>query len=144
MSKLATCEGEVVTVDGKRSTVNYYSEEFVMSDKVETASQARSMLQAGLISERLREKVVGFRRVRTCQVVSFEDTDLAAASGEFDEVLLEATELGCVPEGFERYGTTESKVRALRTAIVRHKERKVDADELEDVESDKPKKRRSK
>jgi hypothetical protein len=124
MAKLAVCEGEVVTVDGKRSSIDWYTEEFVMSDSVDTIAKARSMLQAGLVAERLRQKVEGFKRVRTCQVVSLDATEQKAESTELDDLLLEAISLSCVPEQIDRYKTADSKIRALKKAIDGHKERK--------------------
>jgi len=123
MGKLAVCEGEVVMVNNKVSTIEWYSEEFVLSDSVKDIGVARSMLQAGLIASRLRPKVTGFRRVRTCQVVKFEDTSEKPASSAFDALLMEAVELSCVPEQIDKYATDESKAYALKTAIARHKER---------------------
>lgn len=123
MSKLAKVEGEVVTVDGGRATIDWYTEEFVLDGSIDSIPLARSVLQAGLVSERLRTKLKNFRRVRTCQVVELTDTTAAPESDGLDTLLLKATQYGCVPEHMERYATKESRMRALRTAIERHEQR---------------------
>jgi len=97
MAKKAVCEGEVVVKDGASSAIEFYTQEFILDDAVKSLEQARSMIQAGLINERLRKEVQNYRRVRTCQVVSFESTTEKAAHSELDKLLLKATELGCMP-----------------------------------------------
>lgn len=132
MGKLALVEGEVVTVDGGRATIDWYTEEFVLDGSIDSIPLARSVLQAGLVSERLRVKLKNFRRVRTCQVVELTDTDRKPEDGGLDTLLLKATQYGCVPEHFERYATKESRVRALKTAIERHESRVLSAEEKHD------------
>lgn len=117
MSKKVLVEGEAVKKDGPFNTFFFYEEEFTLDDAVESIGQARSMIQAGLINERLRDKNDGFRRVRTCQVVSFEASKEEAKQGDLDKLLLKATELGCMPENIDNYRRPDYKMKALERAI---------------------------
>ena len=119
MGKLAKCEGEVVVKDGTHSAIEFYEVEFVMDDAVKTLEQARSMIQGGLISERLRREKPNYRRVRTCQVVSFESTEAKPEHSELDKLLLRATQLDCLPENIDSYKRPDYKMKALEKAIER-------------------------
>jgi len=132
MAKKAVCEGEVVVKDGASSAIEFYTQEFILDDAVKSLEQARSMIQAGLINERLRKEVQNYRRVRTCQVVSFESTTEKAAHSELDKLLLKATELGCMPENIESYKRPDFKAKALEKAIERHLSRKDKKDPMQD------------
>ncbi len=123
MAKKAICEGEVVVKDGTHSAIEFYTAEFVLDDSVETLAQARSMIQAGLITERLRREVSNFKRVRTCDVIEFTKTNESPEHGELDKLLLKATELGCMPENIESYKKPEAKAKALQKAVDRALER---------------------
>jgi len=92
-------------------------------DAVQNANQARSLVRKGLISERLRKKVHGFKRVRTCQIIEFTVTDETAEQSDMDKLFLEATELGCVPENIDNYKRPDYKMKALERAIENHKAR---------------------
>lgn len=119
MSKKVKAEGEYVVKDGyKSSSICFYEEEFILDDAVGSLSQARSMLQAGMMAERLRRTVENFVRVRTCQVVSFEETTESPENGDLDKILLRATELGCVPENIGNYKRPDYKIKALQNAII--------------------------
>lgn len=132
MAKKAICEGEVVVRDGTNSAIEFYTEEFVLDDAVKNLEQARSMIQAGLIADRLRKNLANYRRVRTCQVTSFEVTKDKAEHSELDKLLLKATELGCMPENIESYKRPDFKAKALEKAIERHLERKEKKDPMQD------------
>ena len=123
MAKKAVCEGEVVVKDGSRSSIDFYTEEFILDDEVKSLEQARSMIQSGLISERLRKTVENYRRVRTCQIVSFTETKEKPEHSELDKLLLKATELNCIPENIESYKRPDFKAKALEKAIDRALER---------------------
>ena len=135
MSKLARVEGEVVVKDGTGQSLEFYEAEFVLSDAVQTANQARSLIRKGLISEHLRREVKGYKRVRTCQVVEFTTTNKVAEQSEMDKLFLEATELGCVPENIDNYKRPDYKQKALERAIENHKSRvaKVKPDVMQDL-----------
>lgn len=117
MSKLAIVEGEVVTKDGRGAAIEFFEEKFVLSDGVKTLEQARSVIRKGLITERLMKKVKNFKHVRTMQVVEFEESKEEAEQSEVDDLLLEATQKGCVPENLDRYTKPEDKVKVLKKAI---------------------------
>lgn len=134
MPKKAVCEGEVVVKDGSRSSIEFYTEEFVLDDAVKNLEQARSMIQSGLISERLRRTVENYRRVRTCQVISFTETKDKAEHSELDKLLLKATELNCIPENIESYKRPDYKAKALEKAIERALERNEKQKKSENVQ----------
>jgi len=123
MARLAKAEGELVLTDGKGGVEKeFYEEEFIFDDAVKTKEQARSMLHAGLLTERLKTRD-NFKRWRTCDVVEFKETTKKAENSELDRILLEATSLGCVPEGIENYKRPDYKIKALQNAIDKHKSR---------------------
>jgi len=123
MGKLAKCEGEVVVKDGTHSAIEFYEVDFVLDDAVKTLEQARSMIQGGLIAERLRREKPNYRRVRTCQVVSFGSTEDKPENGEMDKLLLRATQLDCLPENIDSYKRPDYKIKALQKAVERAEER---------------------
>jgi len=123
MPKLAKAEGQLVVKEKDGVSIEYYSHDFVLDDAVKTKEQARSMLQAGLLTEALKKEVPNFKRWRTCDVVEFTETTRKAEHSDLDKALLEATELGCVPEGIENYKRPDYKLKALQTAIEKFKAR---------------------
>jgi hypothetical protein len=123
MAKLAKVEGEVVVKDGTGQSLEFYEESFVLDDAVKNTNQARSIIKKGLISERLRRVVKGYKRVRTCQIVEFTNTDQVAEQSDMDKLFLEATELGCVPENIDNYKRPDFKQKALEKAIAGAKAR---------------------
>ncbi len=123
MAKLARVEGEVVTKDGSGLAIEFYEQEFILDDAVKTASQARSVIKKGLIAERLRRTIQGFKRVRTCQVIEFTDTNEKPEQSDMDKLFLRATELACVPENIENYKRPDYKQKALERSIALAEER---------------------
>lgn len=117
MSKLAKVEGEVVVKDGTGSSIEFYEQEFILSDEVHSVNQARSLIKKGLITERLRREIQGFKRVRTCQIIEFTSSNAPAEQSEMDKLFLRATELGCVPENIDNYKRSDFKAKALEKAI---------------------------
>lgn len=136
MPKKVTVEGEVIAKDGSYAVSEFYTEEFILDDAVKNEAQARSMIQAGLIADRLRKTVANFRRVRTCQVIGFESTQEKPESSEMDKALLRATELGCVPENITNYRRPDHKLKALQNAIelAEKRKQKPEKGHLEDAE----------
>lgn len=127
MSKKVVVEGEVIIKDGSYAISEFYTEEFILDDAVKTAAQARSMIQSGLIAERLRRKTTNFRRVRTCQVIEFADASEKVENSDLDKALLRATELSCVPDNIENYRRPDFKLKALLNAIKAAEDRKAKA-----------------
>jgi hypothetical protein len=127
MAKLAKVEGEVVTKDGTGQAIEFYEQEFILDDAVKTAEQARSIVKKGLITERLRRTVQNFKRVRTCQIIEFTNTDAVPEQSDMDRLFLKATELNCVPENIDNYKRPDFKQRALEKAIALAEERLVKA-----------------
>lgn len=133
MAKLARVDGQVVVRDGTGMALEFYEEEFILDDAVQSAAQARALIKKGLISERLRKTVKGYKRVRTCQVIEFTNTTAKAEQSEMDKLFLEATELNCVPENIDNYKRPDYKEKALRSAIEQAKKRKVKPDPMQDL-----------
>ncbi len=130
MDNLVKVEGELIVKDGTGRMIEFYEEEFIISSKVTTREQARSLIRKGLIRERLK-KIDGFRAVRTCQVVSMEPTEQEAEQSELDIALIKAIELGCIPENIDSYKRQDYKLKALQKAIelatARNKKKKAEA-----------------
>lgn len=123
MAKLAKVEGQVAVKDGTGMSLEFYEEEFILDDAVKTAEQARSMIKKGLISERLRRTVQNFKRVRTCQIIEFTNTNQQAEQSDMDKLFLRAAELNCVPENIDNYKRPDYKQKALERAISLAEER---------------------
>ena len=116
MAKKAVVEGEIVLRDGNKTNIEFFEETFILDDAVQTLEQARQIIKKGLIAERFR-KMDNFKRVRTAQVISFENTSEAAESSDLDKMLIEATKLNCIPENLQNYKRPDHKVKALAKAI---------------------------
>lgn len=116
-NNLVLVEGEVIVKDGTGSTIEFYEEEFVIDGSIDTIPMARSLIKKGLIGERLRKKVPGYRAVRTCQVISLSPTEQEAKQSELDLAFLKAIQLGCVPENIDSYKRPDYKLKALEKAI---------------------------
>jgi len=122
MSKRAVVEGEVKIRDGKDTEIEFFEEEFFLDDSVTTLEQARSIIQNGLIDERLKKRN-GYKGWRTCQVISFEASKQDAENGDLDMLILKATELNCIPENIGAYKRPDYKIKALQRAIETAQER---------------------
>lgn len=123
MAKLAKCEGQLVIKNAGGTENEYFECEFLLSDKVENIAQARSIIQAGLLHEKLLKEVPKYKNWRECQVVSLEDSDQKAETSEIEMLLLKCTEAGCVPENLSSYASEPSKIKALTKALERHEKR---------------------
>lgn len=132
MSKIVKVEGEVVVKDGTGTALEFYEAEFVVDDAVENENQARAMIQNGLLGDKLRRTIDGYKRWRTCAVVSMGASQEAAPDSDLDKALLEATKLGCVPENIENYRRPDYKLKALVAAIDNHKKAKKPKDAFKD------------
>jgi hypothetical protein len=117
--KIAKVEGEVVVKDGSGLRVEFYEREFELDDVVKDEGTARAVIRKALVADELRRSVEGYKRVRTMQVVSLESRDGAKAGGELDKLVVRALEMDAVPENLEKYGSVESKERAVRASIER-------------------------
>lgn len=122
MGKLAKCEGEVIVKSGTHSEIEFYEEDFILSNDIESEGHARIIVSA-LIADVLRKKIKNFKRVRTCQVIALEDSDQKSENGDLEDLLIEATKLQCVPENIDNYKRPDYKAKALQSAIDKHKER---------------------
>lgn len=138
MSKLVKASGQWVAKDGTGLAINYYDEEFVMDDAVQNAAQARSILHAGLLTQRMQDKAddyPNFKRWRTCEVIDFCETKQKAEHSDLEKLMLRATELECVPENIDNYRRPDYKAKALETAIANAEARKKNskADAMRDM-----------
>ncbi|UOF77781.1 hypothetical protein [Caudoviricetes sp.] len=117
MAKKAIVEGEVLVKEGNTTNIEFYTEEFVLDDVVDSLEEARRLIKKALISDRLQRTVKNFKRVRTCQVIEFGGTTEKAENSELDQLMLQAVELDCVPENIGSYKRTDYKIKALQKAI---------------------------
>lgn len=121
MPKYAKVVGEYVT-RGDHGGAAYwpYEEEFILDDSVPSLPYARSVIQKGLLNDKLRERgIANFKGWRTAQVVEFKETDEAVKEEETElqKLMAEATRLGCVPENLANYKRPDYKANALKRAI---------------------------
>ncbi len=129
----AEVEGEYVVRDGHDVEVKFFTEKFILADTVKNLAQARCVIQAGLLTDRLRRNIPNFKRWRTCEVVSFKPTKEKPEYSELDDALVKATSLGCVPDNIDNYKDPKFKLKALQNAIERHNERMKKAKKTPDV-----------
>lgn len=81
-------------------------------------SYARSIIQNGLIIDALKEKFPDYKASRECQVESIEPAEgKSSIDPEVQELLTEATKLGCVPINYSTYKSDASRKRRLREAL---------------------------
>lgn len=115
-------EGEYVS-SGKLKDIKFYEAEFEMEEG--DVGKARAIIQNGLIRDYLRKNVDGYGRWRTCQVVGVEEVKGKEAEGdtELHALLLEATELECIPPSYNSYGDDKLRKKALTEAIKKKKVR---------------------
>lgn len=124
MSKKAVVEGEVmVRTEAKTVLLDLYSETFILDDSVKTLEQARSVIKNGLLHDRLSKKVKNYKRFRTYEIISFENTNEEAEQSGLNKLLVEASSLDCVPENLDIYSSAEGKEKALERAIETKKKR---------------------
>lgn len=125
MAKLAKCEGQLVIKRAGGFENEYFETEFVLSDSVQDIAQARSIIQNGLLHEKLMKDVPQYKNWRECQVISLESTDAKVDTSELEQLLLKCSEAGCVPENLSSYASDTSKTKALAKALERHEKRVV-------------------
>jgi len=125
MGKQVKVEGEVfIRTNAKTMILKFYEEDFILDDEILTLEQARSFIKKGLIKERLRKKIEGFKGVRTCQVIEFKDTDKKPEVSKYEALLVKAQKANCLPQSLDNYADEESKIRALNKALDSEKKRK--------------------
>ena len=123
MAKKAIAEGEYLERNASGTLdIVPYKEEFLLDDAIEDLHQARQIIKRGLIIDRL-SKQKNFKRVRTCQVVSFEDSKEKAENGELDQLLTRAAQLECIPVNINNYRRPDYKIKALQDAIAKAEDR---------------------
>lgn len=135
MAQLAKCEGQLVIKRAGGFENEYFETEFLLSDSVKSIDQARSIIQAGLLHEKLLKDVPQYKNWRECQVISLEPTSQKVETGELEQLLLKCSEAGCVPENLASYASDTSKVKALSKAIERHEKRLIVEREKEKAEA---------
>lgn len=123
MGKLAKVEGEVVVVENNAKSVEFYECEFILADSVESIDQARQLIQAGKITEYLKRNHKGFKRWRTCQVVELKSVPEKPESEELDGLMIQAQNLGCLPDNIDNYKRPDYKLKAVEKSIAAHKSR---------------------
>jgi hypothetical protein len=134
MAQLAKCEGQLVKKEAGGMVNEYFETEFLLSDDVKDINQARSIIQAGLLHERLLKDVPQYKNWRECQVISLEHTSEKVNTSELEQLLLKCSETGCVPENLSSYASDKSKTKALEKALENHERRVAQAREKEKAE----------
>lgn len=124
MAKKAFVEGEVILRERGGSSIEFYTEEFILGDEVKDINQARVIIKKAMLDGKLREKYKNYKRFRTCQVIKFENTVEKAEHSDLDKLLIRATELNCIPENLNNYKRPDFKAKALEKAIEQAEKRK--------------------
>jgi len=135
MAKIAKCEGQLVVKHAGGFENEFFETEFTLSDSVQSIDQARSIIQAGLLHERLTRDVPKYKHWRECQVVSLESSTETVETSELEQLLLECSEAGVVPENLSSYTTDANKTKALKKALDNHHKRMAVAKEREKAEA---------
>lgn len=119
-----TVAGNYVTT-GRIAQIEYYEASFELAEGQE--SLARAIIQnSGIIDDHLRKTKKNFKRWQTCGIIQIEelkDKKAKEEDKELEELLIEATNLGCIPSTYKRLVNTEPKKKALVDAIERKKKR---------------------
>lgn len=123
MAKLAKCEGQLVVKRAGGYENEFFETEFLLSDSVENVHQARSIIQAGLLHEKLLKDVPAYKNWRECQVISLDSVAGKIETSELETLLLKCSEAGCVPENLSSYASDKSKEKALQKALDNHNAR---------------------
>ena len=132
-SKKAVVEGEWVNNKDER---DFFTEEFILGPEVPNAAQARVIIQNVLLPGRMQgnKKYAGYKRFRTAQVVSFEDSSDTPEHSELNTLAMEAAAMDATPDRLESYRSPEAKTTALRQAITAEKKRRAKVKKSETVE----------
>jgi hypothetical protein len=122
-----TVEGEYITTDGG---LDEYSAKFVLDESNEDV--ARAIIQNTLIHTHLRKdsKRKDYKRWKTCQVEECKPVDKDSdISVEMQDLISEATDLGCMPPNFNAIKKDDLKIKKLKEAIKLKKKRIKDDEE---------------
>lgn len=140
MAKTVKVSGEYLRrTDSKTTIIDFYEEDFII-DSVKTKGEALSVIKNGLLHDRLRsnENYSGYKRYRTHEVVSFEDTNEKSNNGRIEKLTREAVDLGCVPSNLDMYSGKGAKEKVLQKSIDSTKKRREkknkSKDSLEDID----------
>lgn len=124
MGKLTKVEGQVMIRNSAGiNELEFYEENFILDDSILNEGKARQIIKKGLLTPRLEKKIKGFRRVRTCNVVEFTETDKDTDNSKLDKMLIEAIDLDCMPININSFKQEDHKTKALAAAIHEQKER---------------------
>ena len=105
-------------ISGKLAQIDEYEEVFELTEG--RVPEARAIIQnSGILDERLRKTKKNYRRWRTCQVIDVQGTTKEATKEktELHELLVKATEMGCIPATFKRLKVDKTKIKHLKEAI---------------------------
>lgn len=106
--------GEYVWRDGRQAKLELYEEGFEIAG-VLSEGDALCVVQNGLLGDRLRGTKDGYKRWRTCGVVGFKAGKVSTDGA--DELLVECSKLGIVPENLGLYSSKEARRSALKRAL---------------------------
>jgi len=113
-------------LSGKISEIDYYEAEFELNEGRE--AYARAIIQNDGMLDRFLEKskeYPKYKRWRTCQIESIDEIEgkVGTDNAEVETLIVEATELGCIPANFKSFKKPMSKIKVLSEAIKKKKER---------------------
>ena len=110
------------TIAGKIAQIDSYEVTFKMAEG--RKSEARAIIQnSGMLDEKLRKDKPGFKRWRTCQVTKIEEVEgkVDESVKELEKLLIEATQLACIPVDYKSYANDKMRIDTLKQAIEKKK-----------------------
>jgi len=117
-----TAYGQYVTA-GKIKQLEPYEEFFKLNET--DRSKARAIVQNGLIEDHLRKTQKNFHHVYTCQLYEKSESIESKDEGNItlETLVLEATELGCLPAVYKSLKGDKAREQSLKEAIEKKKAR---------------------
>jgi len=109
-------------VSGKLAQIDYFETVFELEEDRE--AYARAIIQNGLLQDQLKKEIPNFKRWRECHVKLIEKiskTEEASTDPEIEKLLIEATELGCLPPNYHSYKSDAARKRRLKEAVEKKK-----------------------
>lgn len=120
-------------ISGRLAQIDAYEAEFKMSEGRE--AEARAIIQnSGMLDIELRKSKPNYKRWRTCQVIKItelkeqgkvDDKTKAAndEQAEIEALLIEATNIACIPVSYKSYVSDKLRKDALIESIKKKKKK---------------------
>ena len=111
-------------ISGRLAQIDSYEVEFTMAEG--DTAKARLIIQnSGMLDEKLRKEKTSYKRWRTCQVIDIKNIggETKKDVKELEDLLIEATELACMPVSYKSFTNDKLRKEALKASIKRKKKK---------------------